>query len=437
MKSNVGIIIEREYLSRVRKKSFIFVTLLVPILMLALGAAPTLIMIYGGSDNIVLDVIDGSGVIGSQLKSSDELEYRVIDGVSLDDALADESADGVLVIPDSILSVNLPIKVYSADGVSLMAEQNITSSVKKIVEDERLKRYNIDNLDSILEQVNADIPVQNIRVDENDGESLSSSVVSFIMGEFMTFLLYISLLLYGQMVMTSIIEEKNNRVLELIVSSVRPAQLMLGKIAGIGLVAVTQIVIWIVLMVSASAFIIPALLPEGMMAEASAAASGTLDAAAANFDIDMLQALALLADPIYILTMFVWLLLFLLGGFLLYSAIFAAIGSSVDNIQDASQLQSVVVMPIILGIIFGMQAASMPNSTLAMVMSFIPFTSPMVMLARIPFGVPLWQILISLALLLLGVIFMIWLAAKIYRVGIFMYGKKPTVKELVRWARQK
>ncbi len=385
----------------------------------------------------MLNVIDNSGAVGPQLESSDELKYNLIDGVKLEDALADESADGVLVIPDSIMTLNLPIKIYSSDGVSMMAEQNVTSSVKKIIEDERLKRYNIDNLDQILSQVRADIPVQNIRVDENEGESFSSSIVSFIMGEFMTFLLYISLLLYGQMVMTSIIEEKNNRVLELIVSSVRPAQLMLGKIAGIGLVAVTQIFIWIVLMVSASAFLIPVLLPEGMMAEATAAASGTLDAATASFDIDLLQALAMLADPLYILMMFVWLLLFLVGGFLLYAAIFAAIGSAVDNIQDASQLQSVVIIPIILGIIFGMQAASMPNSTLAIVTSFVPFTAPMVMLARIPFGVPVWQIIASLILLALCVVFMIWLAAKIYRVGIFMYGKKPTVKELIRWAQQK
>ncbi len=437
MKSKVGLIIEREYLSRVRKKSFIIVTLLMPVLMLALGAAPSLIMLYGGSESVVLNVIDNSGAVGPQLESSDELKYNLIDGVKLEDALADESADGVLVIPDSIMTLNLPIKIYSSDGVSMMAEQNVTSSVKKIIEDERLKRYNIDNLDQILSQVRADIPVQNIRVDENEGESFSSSIVSFIMGEFMTFLLYISLLLYGQMVMTSIIEEKNNRVLELIVSSVRPAQLMLGKIAGIGLVAVTQIFIWIVLMVSASAFLIPVLLPEGMMAEATAAASGTLDAATASFDIDLLQALAMLADPLYILMMFVWLLLFLVGGFLLYAAIFAAIGSAVDNIQDASQLQSVVIIPIILGIIFGMQAASMPNSTLAIVTSFVPFTAPMVMLARIPFGVPVWQIIASLILLALCVVFMIWLAAKIYRVGIFMYGKKPTVKELIRWAQQK
>ena len=220
-------------------------------------------------------------------------------------------------------------------------------------------------------------------------------------------------------------------------SSVKPTGLMLGKICGIGLVAVTQIVIWAVLIVAMSAFVMPALLPADVAADITSINSGMGAPTQSALDSDFLAALAVIADPTYVLTLFGILLLFLIGGFLLYSAVFAAIGSAVDNIQDASQLQTVAMLPIILGIVFGMMAAGDPTSSIAVWTSIIPFTSPMVMMARIPYGIPSWQIILSLVLLYASFLASVWVAAKIYRVGIFMYGKKPTVKELIRWARYK
>ena len=238
--------------------------------------------------------------------------------------------------------------------------------------------------------------------------------------------------------MTSIIEEKNNRVLEIVVSSVKPTQLMLGKICGIGLVAVTQIVIWGVLLAALSAFVLPALTPDSVAADLSEMnAAGAAGTESLGTPVELLQALSILGNVGYIIQIFGLLLLFLVGGFMLYAAVYAAIGSAVDNIQDAGQLQSVVVMPIILGIVFGMMAASDPGSQLSLWTSMIPFTSPMVMMARIPFGVPGWQITVSLIILYASFFAMVWVAAKIYRVGIFMYGKKPSVKELIRWMRYK
>ena len=236
--------------------------------------------------------------------------------------------------------------------------------------------------------------------------------------------------------MTSIIEEKNNRVLEIVVSSVRPTQLMLGKICGIGLVAITQIVIWGVLLSAMSAFVLPAVLPAGVSADMAALSA---EGASANIstDLELLQALSMLGNVAYIIQLFGLLLLFLIGGFMLYSAIYAAIGSAVDNIQDAGQLQSIVVFPIIIGIVVAMQAASDPGSSMAMWTSMIPFTSPMVMMARIPFGIPAWEIAVSLIILVISFFIVVWFAAKIYRVGIFMYGKKPSFKELIRWMRYK
>ncbi|MDE6803508.1 MAG: ABC transporter permease, partial [Muribaculaceae bacterium] len=253
----------------------------------------------------------------------------------------------------------------------------------------------------------------------------------------MTFILYMFLLIYGQMVMTSIIEEKNNRVLELVVSSVKPLQLMLGKIIGVGLVAVIQIVLWCALMCVMSAFIMPMIMPEGMTEEIAMMNSGSLDAATSAFDPDLLKAVALFSSVGYLLKLFMYLTLFLIGGFLFYASIFAAIGSSVDNIQDASQLQTFAILPIIVALVFGLSIGNDPNTTLAVWLSMIPFTSPMVMLSRIPFDIPSWQIWVSLVILYVSFVGMTWIAAKIYRVGIFMYGKKPTVKDLIHWARYK
>jgi ABC-2 type transport system permease protein len=248
-------------------------------------------------------------------------------------------------------------------------------------------------------------------------------MVSYMLGMLMMFMLYMFIILYGQMVMTSIIEEKGNRVLEIVVSSVKPTHLMLGKILGIGAVAVTQIVIWALLVFAFMQFGMPAL-------------SDTMSSAAAD-DADLATIMALISNTGFIMSMFGYMILFLIGGYLFYSAIYAAIGSAVDNIQDASQLQSVAIAPIILSLILSTAVVADPNSTLATWLSIIPFTSPMVMMTRLPFGVNAWETIASLVVLYASTLAIVWLSAKIYRVGIFMYGKKPSYKELIRWARYK
>jgi ABC-2 type transport system permease protein len=279
--------------------------------------------------------------------------------------------------------------------------------------------------------------MQTFRSDQEEGSNASSSVLSYVIGMIMTLMLYMFLLLYGQMVMTSIIEEKNNRVLEIVVSSIKPSQLMMGKIIGIGLVAVTQILIWTVLISVVSGALLPVIIPAEVMSEVSAYNAGTINMATAVNDAEMIQAISIISNVGYVLGIFGFLLLFLIGGFLFYSSIYAAIGSAVDNIQDAGQFQSIVVFPIIIGLILSMTVVNDPNSSLATIMSMIPFTAPMVMMARIPFGIATWEIILSLVLLYVSFIAMVWVAAKIYRVGIFMYGKKPTIKDLIRWINYK
>lgn len=434
MDSKISIIIRREYMERVTKKSFIITTLLMPVIMLGLMMAPVLIAMFSESDNRNILVIDNSAdTLSSRLQNTPTLTF-LPQNISVDSARRVESVDAVLVIPESIYDNGATLQIYTNGASSMEVESAITGQFNDIIESQRLKNYNIDDLDEIISAVHSDVKLQSLRNDEDATES--STMLSYMLGLILTLMLYMCLLLYGQMVMTSIIEEKNNRVLEIVVSSVRPTQLMLGKICGIGLVAITQIVIWGVLLSAMSAFVLPAVLPAGVSAD-MAALSAEGASANINTDLELLQALSMLGNVAYIIQLFGLLLLFLIGGFMLYSAIYAAIGSAVDNIQDAGQLQSIVVFPIIIGIVVAMQAASDPGSSMAMWTSMIPFTSPMVMMARIPFGIPAWEIAVSLIILVISFFIVVWFAAKIYRVGIFMYGKKPSFKELIRWMRYK
>lgn len=437
MNSNISLVIGREYRERVAKKSFLITTLLTPVLMLALMIAPALIMTssIGQSSNKVL-VVDNSGSIAGQLTSDENTTFINTD-VTVDSALRRSDVDGVLVIPREVVKAKHPtLKYYSNGPSSMIVESTIRDRVNKIVEEERLKNYNIDNLQEILKNVESDVNMSTTRMDRDNAETASSELSSGL-GIMLTFVLYMFLLLYGQMVMTSIIEEKNNRVLEIVVSSVKPADMMMGKIIGVALVALTQIVIWGILLAAMSGLLLPALLPDSISSDVAAFNAGNTAAISDTADMSLLSAIAALGNVGYIIQIMVILTLFLIGGFLLYASMYAAIGSAVDNIQDASQLQTITVIPIILGLICAMAAASDPSTPLVFWLSMIPLTSPMVMMARVPFGIPGWEIAVSLVILYASFVGMVWLSAKIYRVGIFMYGKKPTVKELIRWMRYK
>ena len=438
--SNVSIIIQREFNERVRKKSFIITTILMPVLMIVLMIAPALIMEYSRGEQKTIAVIDDSGLVAPQLQSNEELRFEPTD-LSTEEArrsLTDRF--GVLYIGSDILENPSDVKLYANASSSLSIESNITGQIEDILEAEKLKAYHIDNLQQILDEVKTTVTLQTFRNDKSqEAESQAqSSTVATAAGYILGFVLYMFLLIYGSMVMQSVIEEKNNRVLEVVVSSVRPFDLMLGKILGVALVAVVQVLIWGVLIFAVGAIVLPQLMPAEMMAGVQAMQQGMPDAAAmGDMDPEMLQAVAAVTDTGYILKIFVCLLLFVFGGYLLYSAMFAAVGSAVDNVQDASQLQMPVTLPIILALLMMLAVIKDPNSSLAFWFSIIPFTSPVVMMARIPYDIPLWEILLSLAVLYASFVAMVWFAGKIYRVGIFMYGKKPTFKELLKWVRYK
>lgn len=437
--SNISIIIGREFNERVRKKSFIITTLLMPVLMLVLMAAPALIMNFSKGELKRIAVIDESGLVAPALESNEEIAYEPT-SLTTDEARR-ELTDffGVLYIGSDILQNSSNVRLYANSSTSLSIESDITGQIERILEAEKLKNYHIDNLQQILDEVKTTVTLQTFRNDksqEEDAQSQSSAVATAT-GYILGFVLYMFLLIYGSMVMQSVIEEKNNRVLEVIVSSVRPFELMMGKILGVAAVAVVQVLIWGVLIVVAGSVVMPQLMPADAMASVQAMQQGMPDAAMGGMDSDMLQIVAALTDLGYIVKIFVCLLLFIVGGYLFYSAMFAAVGSAMDNVQDASQLQMPVTLPIILALLMMIAVIKDPNSPLAFWFSLIPFTSPVVMMARIPYGIPAWEVVLSLVLLYASFVAMVWLAGKIYRVGIFMYGKKPTFRELLKWMKYK
>ncbi len=436
--NKTSIIISREYSERVKKKSFIITTILVPVLMLALSVLPTLIIVFAGSgETKTVAVIDDSGLILQNLTDNEEVRYIAAEGTQ-EELLSADEIYGLLVIDRNIVKRPSGVKLLTPNASSLAVENNITSQMEKIIETEKLKSYDIDNLDQILDNVKTSVTLQTLRTDENgeEGESQSAAISSAI-GTLLNFLLYMFLVLYGSLVMNSIIEEKNNRVLEIVVSSIKPTQLLIGKVIGVGLVAVTQIIIWVAIVLCITTMILPAVMPADIMNEVTALNAGSMEISNSSIDQDMAIALGMFTNVGYVLELVGYLFLFLVGGFLFYASIFAMIGSAVDNIQDASQLQMLGIVPVIIGLVSSMAVIPNPNGLFAIIMSMIPFTSPMVMMARVPFDIPAWQIVVSIVLLYLSIFFMVWIAAKIYRIGIFMYGKKPTVRDLIRWARYK
>lgn len=436
---NIPIIIGREYRERVFKKSFLVTTILVPLFMLLMGAAPTLIMEFAESDTRHITVIDESGLVAPHLESDNEVVFTVTESdlaTALIENANNEANFGVLHIGKDIIANPSDARLYTSSSSSIMLEEYIADQIETVIENERLKAYNIDNLNELLDKVKAKVHLTTFRTDKDEDSSASSAAASSIIGMVLGFLLYFFLAIYGGMVMQSVIDEKSSRILEVMVSTVKPFEMLMGKVLGVAAVAATQVVVWGVLIMLFSGIFLPMLIPADLLAGATQIqAGGDVAALATQSDLspEMLTAMASLLDTGSIATMICTVLLFFVGGFLLYASLYAAIGSCVDQAQDAQQLTIPVTLPIIAAFIVIMLIMKDPNSPIVFWCSMIPFTSPIVMVARIPSGIPAWEVATSLALLYITFVASIWVAAKIYRVGIFMHGTKPSFKELWRW----
>lgn len=420
------LIIEREYKQRVKKRSFIFTTLLIPLFIIGIGAAPALMSNMGSGTEPVRDVVvvDPSGVVAPSLYDTPQINF-VPDTTPYPDVVAAHPESfGFLLVGDSIVDNPSALKFYTRSGSTINLENDIRNQIRSIIRTKRIQRLGMPELDSIIGTLYANVELNTFTIEEKisaeqGGEQSSSAGIAMMIAYGAGFMIYMFIFLYGGQVMQGIVEEKSSRVIEVIVSSVRPVQLMMGKIIGVALVSLTQLAIWIVLV---------------------SVGFNILEMVSENVGGGMAQALSSLSGmfaPGYLAGLVVCFVLLFIGGYLLYASMFAAIASGVDNIADTQQLQLPVTMPLILSIIILLNVLQNPGSPMAFWFSIIPFTSPIVMMARLPYGVPTWEIILALVLLYATFVATTYLAARIYRTGIFMYGKKPTLREIIRWVRYK
>lgn len=448
----LGVIISREYETRVKKKSFIILTFLVPILFAALCILPSLIMTAAKEEARSVAVVDESGFVLPYLENSSLVTFSDCTAEGLDSLKSSMDSRGfngiVYVSPLDPESMDLRLESYSRKPMGMDLTEYVQSRVNRAVEDYRIKESGIENLEEIMESVQPDIRLKTYTMDEKGKESITSSEVYMIVSFLLGIIIYMFIAMFSGMVMSSVIEEKSSRVVEVLVSSVKATELMFGKIIGVALVALTQFFMWIVL-TGVLVAVFGGMVGLDKLADASGtttemvssmgvdpSAVGGVDVQATVSDSPAAAIVSTLAGLDYgqIIIAFV---LFFVFGYLLYASMFAAIGSAVENEADTQQLQIPVTIPLLLGFFIAIYAFKAPDSGIVFWGSMIPFTSPIVMLARLPFGVPGWQLLLSIALLIATFILCAWASAKIYKVGILMFGKKSSFSDLWKWFKQK
>ena len=427
------LIIKREYFSRVKKKSFLILTFLVPILIIGMYALIIVLAIRGGDKPVQVEILDKSGLFAGKLKDSKAVNFST-SKLSLADAklkiIANEETF-VLYIPEGVKSdEKMEMLSQKKAGVGVVSEiENQTNELMRI---QMLKDagINAETLDSI--KPNISIATKEITL---EGEKDSSSVAAMGVGFAAAILIYMSLIIYGTQVMRGIIEEKTNRIIEVVISSVRPFQLMIGKIIGIGLVGLTQFLLWIILSLSLTALASNVLLKDKFdsikseipSAQPNSPGNPSINSSPAIAAISALQTVPFNS----IIPLF---FIYFLGGYLLYSALFAAVGSAVDSDTETQQFMFPITLPLLFTYILSFSyIINNPDSTLSIWLSIIPFTSPIAMMVRLPFGVPDWQLALSIISLIAGFFGTTYIASRIYRIGILMYGKKASFKELAKW----
>ena len=449
---NIQTIISREYFTRVRKKSFLLITFLGPVFFAAICVLPSVIMFMAKDEGKQIAVVDQSGIAMGKFVDNDLYDftdYSTANPDSLKASFAQQGMDALVVISpidDATRSVN--VSAYSDSPMSVDMKEAIASRVNDAVEDYRLTLYDISDLKQIMNDVKSDVSVSTYTLGEDGKENISSSEVYMMISLILAMIIYMFIAMFSGMVMQSVIEEKASRVVEVLVSSVKATELMFGKIIGVACVALTQFLLWIVLtvilVVGASAFVgFDSMLGDPAQAEQM------MDMAGQMGGVDMAQMTASMSDEsgmAAVLTtlrnlnygqMILAFLIYFALGYLLYASFFAAIGSAVENEADTNQLQLPVTIPLMIAFFIAFYAFKAPDSSVVFWGSMIPFTSPIVMLARIPFGVPMWELALSIALLIGTFIACGWASAKIYRIGILMFGKKTTFKDLWKWLKQK
>ena len=434
--NKLRLIIAREYMSIVGRKSFILMTLGMPLLLIVIGAVPMLLGYLNdkGSPTQLISVVDETGRYGAALHSDEMYTYVIEEGMTATSAheFYQKSGDGIdamVIIPRDVDSTGM-VNILSKGAITPALVTTVRSAIADTIESAHLASMGIPNLQEMVDKAHVNVDVRSIKLSE-EGEQESSTDIAMGLGLFLSLFTYMFVLMYGAMIMNSVIEEKTNRIVEVVVSSCRPFQLMLGKIIGVGLVGLTQMAIWIVMLVvvamvagsilGISGMASGSITPETMAAAGAAAEQGFMD----GF---MRELYSINFAPIIL-----YFILYFLGGYLLYSSLFAGLGSAVDQPSDSSQFMTPVMLIMIIALYAGIFCMENPSGPTAVWCSIIPFTSPVVMMVRIPFGVPAWQMLLSLVLLFGTALGITWIAARIYRRGILHYGKKASFGDLFKW----
>ena len=433
--NHLPLIIKREYLTKVKNRSFIIMTFLSPLIMIALIAVVAYLSQLNNDKKRFISILDETEFLDGVFQNTDNTIYTPLNGLSLEDAkaLVKEKGDyGLLHIAkvDSLDAVADNIRFYSEESPSFSVIASMERKVEKRLREMKLEKDGVSLERIEASKVNVEIPQESF---EGQKSSKADNVLKLAFGGLAGYLLFMFIIIYGNMIMRSVIEEKTSRIIEVIISSVKPVQLMLGKIIGTSLAGITKFAIWVVL--GGILLVVVGLILDidllAMQTQQLEVAQQTLESSGINKDFSQ----GIIAfNNLPMTNLVIAFMLFFIGGYLLYSSLYAAIGAAVDNETDTQQFMLPILMPLILAVYVGVfTVIEDPHGTVSTVFSFIPLTSPVVMLMRIPFGVPLWQQGLSLVLLIGTFVFTVWFAAKIYRVGILMYGKKPTYKEIFKW----
>ncbi len=444
--SKISTIISREYTTRVKKKSFLIMSIVGPILFASLMIAPAWLAQMEDTEVKLIAVADSSQLFIGEFPETDYIKFEYLPNADLQkykDNFYESDYYALLYISHIVASSPNAVFLYSDKSPSLGVQMHISNAIEKRLERDKLKTYGID--ENVLQAIKTNITVRSVKLSKTGEEKESNFTLYMILGYVAGFLIYFTIFFSGAQVMRGVIEEKTNRIIEVIISSVKPFQLMMGKIIGVGLVALTQFALWGFLTMAIYVGVVPLLMPDmaelnqEIKVESLVDTGSTLNTQAPVNDeltsevTDMLGALANINFGVIIISF----IFFFIGGYFLYGAMFAAIGSAVDNEADTQQFMLPVTLPLILAIVIMLNIVQNPEGPLAFWFSIIPFTSPIVMMARIPFGVPYPQIILSAIILIVTFIAFTWLAGKIYRTGILMYGKKSSWKEMWKWIRYK
>lgn len=424
-------------------------TLLTPILMGAMMIVPGMLASMGDTSKKKIAVVDKTKMFVNKLQGNESVSYEYItekDFAGYKSAMKEKGIDAILVINTGIINNPKDATIYSNEDISIEMSSKIESNMEDLIKEEKMRTFNIQNLDEMLKKIKSSVNLNTIKLDEAGMEKETNTMVIMGIAYVFGFLMYIFIFLFGSQVMRGVIEEKTNRVVEVIISSVKPIQLMMGKIIGVAAVGLLQFTIWILL--SLAIFVgvkgymmnsytdkmsqttqVTSVMSNGGGTQMSAADMEKIQ----NEVGDTTKIFNSISDRI--IPILAYFVIFFLGGYLLYSSLFAAVGSAVDNETETQQLMLPITIPIILALMVMMHTFQHPNSSLSFWFSMIPFTSPIVMMARIPFEIPTWEIILSIVILYATIIGTIWLSAKIYRTGILMYGKKTSFREMLKWIR--